>query len=91
MKKVGSEGVTITRYVSMIHIFQIPLIATRQETQTQTATALAIIYVNRNQNPPVFTKDVYDVIIDELLSYGNLTRVLATDADGVSRVVVNSQ
>ena len=64
--------------------FQIPLIATREETQTQTATALAIIYVQRNQNPPIFTRQVYDVTLSELQSYGNLTRVLANDADGVS-------
>ena len=60
------------------------LIATRTETVTQTASAFAIITVLRNQNPPQFTRDIYNVAVSELDGYGNLTTVLATDLDGVS-------
>ena len=69
---------------TIVSSYQLEIIATRTEQVTQIARAKAFITVIRNQNPPVFTRDVYEVNFSELVSYANLTTVLATDADGVS-------
>ena len=48
------------------------------------ATATVPIVVTRNPSAPTFQNDPYVVTIPETFSLGaNVTRVLATDADGV--------
>ncbi|KAH3862832.1 hypothetical protein DPMN_025807 [Dreissena polymorpha] len=68
--------------------FIIVAIATRTELQiTQTASATVTINILRNQNPPVFTQDVYAAKISEKdIQPVNATTVLATDLDGDSVV-----
>lgn len=68
-------------------ILQLRVIATRTENNiVQRATSNVTITVERNLNPPIFTEDIYgSLIIEEKDPLPiNLTRVLATDADGVS-------
>lgn len=64
------------------------IMATKEELGiVQTATASVRINVRRNQNPPIFTQDVYSGTLSEKdpLPVNPLQiPVLATDADGVS-------
>lgn len=69
---------------------QLAVEATRAfQTGIKTAAADVEINVRRNDNPPIFTREIYSAVISEYSALGSsVIQLLATDADTQVRAAV---